>query len=169
MVGADDGVGAGETVAHLASVLSEFGPRVTLVDATANGEITELLDLGGRPGYTDLIGDVDFSRNGLPLDDFVVHRNEALAIVPRGTHDGGLGFDAAKARALLERLRADGSLVLLYCPAIDRSPATLAWAQLADGAVVVVRRRKTTRAAVERTLATLSMTGVSVLGTILRV
>ncbi len=168
-VGADDAVGAGETVAHLASVLSEFGPPVTLVDATSTGEITELLDLGGRRGYTDLFADADFSRNGIPLDDFVVHRSDALAIVPRGTQEGGQAFDAARARALLERLRENGSLVLLYCPAIDRSPATLAWAQLVDGAVIVVRRRKTTTAAVERTLATLSMTGVSVLGTILRV
>ena len=69
---------------------------------------------------------------------------------------------------LLDRLTTDGSLVVVHSPPIEHAAATVGWARLTDGAVVVVRRRKTRRGAFERTLTTLSMAGTKVVGTILR-
>ncbi len=168
VVGADDEAGTGAIVANIVSVLPELVPHVTLVDVTTKAEITRLLGLTDHPGYLDLLEQGDLHSNGA-LERFSVTRGPSVTVIPRGAHsDGHPDFEAGRARALIERLRVDGSLVLVHGAGIERSPATLGWARIADGALVVVRRRKTTKAAVDRTLASLSMAGVQVLGTVLR-
>lgn len=167
-VGADDGLGAGDVVVNAASVLPELVPRVTLVDATTAGEITRRLGLVGHPGYTDLLETLALEANGLALGDYSVAHGPAFTVIPRGTGAAMPYFDAALSRELIQRLRSDGSIVVIHSPPIEQSAATLGWARLADGAVIVARRRKTRRADVERTLTTLTMTGANVIGTILR-
>lgn len=169
VIGSEGASGSGALAANLAAVLAEAA-SVTLVDATAtDGEITKVLGLDGRPGYSELLstgGDAAGIQGR--LDEVVVHRNERFDVVPCGAAGGQTLFDRGRARAVLEGLFTSSEFVVLNAPPVDRSPSSLVWAQAADATVLVVDSRKTTRQSVTEAVQSFSLVGANLVGTVWR-
>jgi capsular polysaccharide biosynthesis protein/Mrp family chromosome partitioning ATPase len=165
LIGSEGTKGSGAMAANLAAVLAETG-KVTLVDANAaDGEITSVLGLGGRPGYGELLSagsDLDGT-----LDDMLVERNERFEVLPLGNATGPGLFDPGRAQALLDRLLQESDFVVLNAPPVDRSPSSLVWGRAADATVLVVDRRKTTRRSVSDAVQTFALVGANLIGTVL--
>jgi receptor protein-tyrosine kinase len=170
VIAADDAGGSGTLAANLAAALAEGNARVTLVDAnTVEGEITELMNLGERPGYGDVIRR---SEDGAPappdVDGLRVQQAATLDVLPRGANGGPDVLEPEQARLLLENLLSETDIVVLNAPPVERSPSTLVWARVADATVLVVRRGNSKRETVGDAVKTLSVVGGNLIGTVFR-
>lgn len=165
LIGSEGTRGSGALAANLAAVLAETG-KVTLVDANAaEGEITRVLGLDGRPGYGELLADGgDFDG---ALDDVLVRRSERFDVLPLGNAGSPGLFDLGRAQALLERFLETSDFVVLNGPPVDRSPSSLVWGRAADATVLTVDRRKTTRRSVSDAVQTFALVDANLIGTVL--
>ena len=170
VVAADDRGGSGLLAANLAAALAEGNARVTLVDAnTVEGEITEMLGLGERGGYGDVVRRTDDGAPAAPeLDGLRVQRSPSLLVLPRGTNGGPDVLEPEQARLLLANLLDDSDVVVLNAPPLERSPSTLVWARVADATVLVVRRGSSKREVVADAVKTLSVVGANLMGAVFR-
>ena len=162
VLGSDDGGWSGLVAANLAAALAEAETRVLLVDAdTARGEVTKLLGLRDRKGYTDVFA------NGDDAAALQVRQTDDLAVLPRGSTGVPSLLDAERAQSLLKRLHGDADVVVVSAPPVDRSPSALIWARAADGTVLVVDAGRTSRDRVAGAVTNLSLVGGKLVGTVL--
>jgi capsular polysaccharide biosynthesis protein len=167
IAGSDRGVGAGVFAASLASVLTERGLRLLVVDADdVDGEATSLFGLGGVPGYGDVIRSMSVSEDDEPqLGEFVVDVAPRLSVLASGTQSPG-PINRANARRLLDHLVDDVDVVIVSSAAMGRGGEPLVLASVCDATVLVVRRRHSTRDSVARAVEDLRRAGARGLGAV---
>jgi capsular polysaccharide biosynthesis protein/MinD-like ATPase involved in chromosome partitioning or flagellar assembly len=165
---ADRDVGSGALAAGLASVLTERGLRILLVDADQTaGEATALLGLGRVPGYGDVVRSIAASDDAVPsLGEFVVEAAPGLSVLARGTEAAG-PLDRARARGLLEHLVDEVDVVIVASAELGRAADPLVWASVCDATVLAVGRRRSTRESVARAVSDLRRAGARGLGAVL--
>jgi polysaccharide biosynthesis transport protein len=168
VTGADRDVGTGLLAASLASVLTERGLRVLVVDADqASGEATALFGLGRSPGYGDVVRSVAASDDAVPsLGEFVVDVAPRLSVLARGTETAG-PLDRARARGLLEHLVNEVDVIIVACAALGRAADPLVWTSVCDATVLAVGRRRSTRESLTRAVSDLRRAGARGLAAVL--
>lgn len=163
----DDETHAGVVAANLATVLSEASRRVVLIDAGRDENMSNLFELGGEPGFGEVLEEL---RTGGQLngsvDQLLVPFNDALDVLPRGTVSGRTMLDASTLEQLRHRLLRDADVLVVAAPPLGRSPAALAWARTADASLLVVSERHTARTDLERALTTLGAARAQLVGTV---
>jgi capsular polysaccharide biosynthesis protein len=128
---------------NLAEALAAHGSRVALVDV-------------GRDAADGAGAGDDAASDGAGV---------AVRAIPRaatGAPGGGHEVHAA-----LADLEADADVVVLHAWGLERSPTALAWAQVADGTILVAQRDRTAFRDLRETATTLRMVGAPILGTVL--
>lgn len=165
VVGVEPGDGSGELSANLAAVLAASDTRVTLVDLGGRDEIQHLFSANGADG--GIVGRAKLHRYGKEtLANFGVQGHDGLTLaLPRF---GIESFDRDEARGLLESLLGETDIVVVNAPPVDRSPGSLVWTRVADGAILVAQSRRTNRNKVGPAADSLRMIRANLLGTVLR-
>ncbi len=158
VVDCGDGRQGGIVAANLASSLATTSRHVFLLDAdTATGSASGVLGLEGRPGYAEALGE----------EQVDVLRTDGIEILPRGTSNAPGTLDEDRARELIDALRGDADIVIICAAPVQRSPAALVWARVADGALLVVGAGETRRENVRTSIDSLRFVGAAVVGTVL--
>lgn len=150
---------------NLAIVLSQFGKRVTLVDANLHRPaVHALFDLPNREGVTTFLIDSTREIRSLMLETPVKN----LQVLPSGPlppNPGDLlGSDMAS--KLVDQLRNASDVVIVDTPAVLGAADTALLARSADTILVVVASRRTRRPMAEQMLQTLADVGAQVHGVI---
>ena len=158
----------GGVAANLAAALGESDAgRVLLVDANAlTPEVTRLLGLTGEPGYGDLVNDKAWTRTNGSRPPLPVREHDGIDVLPNGSDAPPL-LDPEIAKRLLEHVADSADVVIIDAPPVSRSSTTLTLARAADATLLVVSRGTTTRNAVADALASLSLVGANVIGTVI--
>jgi polysaccharide biosynthesis transport protein len=165
VVSADPRSWSGAVAASLAAVLTERDLRVVLVDADdAEHDVTRLLKLDDRPGYSELLEHA--LSNGHAdswLADVGVRPWPNLAVIPHGSGEPR-PLDRVRARQILDGLLTDADVVIVSAAPVGRGSAALAWGAVADVTLVLAERRARWES-VARALSELERAGANVLGT----
>src|SRR5215469_6122159 len=144
VAGASPGPGASVTAANLAATLARTHSEVVLVCADLTYSVApEMLGIGEGPGLAEVMAgeapvrEAARSSNGAP----------GLWVITPGLETSLAGYfvqyDTAK--ALMSQLRRDARYVVIEAQAAEDGSDTLAFAEFADGALMVVEARRTTR------------------------
>jgi succinoglycan biosynthesis transport protein ExoP len=165
VVSADPRARSGAVATSLAAVLTERDLRVALVDADdAEQDVTRLLRLDDRPGYSELLEDaLDNGPADARLADVGVPRWPNLAVIPHGSGEPR-PLDRVRARQILDRLLTDADVVVVSASPVGHGSATLTWGAVTDVTLLLAERR-TSWESVERALGELERAGANVLGT----
>jgi Mrp family chromosome partitioning ATPase len=133
----DPGDGKTLTSVNLAVALGESGQHVVLVDADERQRgLSQLCDLDGQPGLTDLAGEAAPIDYCLWLPTFT-----SIQVIPAGApvaDSAGFVQGRSFTRAMLQ-VRQHASLTMIDTPALLSAPDALAIAEQVEGVVLVVR------------------------------
>jgi Mrp family chromosome partitioning ATPase len=125
------------TSVNLAVALGESGQHVVLVDADQRHRgLSQLCDLDGQPGLTDLAGEAAPIDYCLWLPTFT-----SIQVIPAGARvPDSTGFlrGAAFSRAMVQ-VRRHASLTIVDAPSLLAAPDALTIAEQVEGVVLVVR------------------------------
>ena len=158
------GEGKTTTACNLAIALAQAGPRVILVDADLRRpKVASYLRLGSSPGLAGvLLGETELS------DAICEWGDDGLHVLPIGTV-------AARPAELLSRrmgevlgaLRESYNIVLVDAPPLLPVTDAALLAAQADGTVLIVRHRNTTRDQVRQSLDRLAWAKARLIGQVL--
>lgn len=154
---------AGEITANLALSLAEAGHRVTVVDATLEGQqVTRLLGERRGEGLSDVLAAAS-AGSALPLTE-----THGMRVLGAGTATAAQMRDLYAGRhlqSLLNRLRKDADLVLVAAPpAVSAEGSAVAFAT--DGVILVLADGRTTHEDVRDIISRDVWLGVPVIGLI---
>jgi Mrp family chromosome partitioning ATPase/capsular polysaccharide biosynthesis protein len=125
------------TSVNLAVALGESGQHVVLVDADQRHRgLSQLCDLDGQPGLTDLAGDATPIDYCLWLPTFT-----SIQVIPAGarvTDNTGFLRGPSFSRAMVQ-VRRHASLTVVDAPSLLAAPDALTIAEQVEGVVLVVR------------------------------
>jgi succinoglycan biosynthesis transport protein ExoP len=162
VVGAQHEDGSGVLAANLAAAVARTGLRVTLVDAAHDRpEISRLLSLERAAGLSDALGPAGVRATSLLTDV------DGIEVLPRGEQPLPDTIEPGALQRVVDSLRSSANLVIVNAPPVTRAPATLVLARLADSALIVVPRDRTTRRSVTRSVEALRDAGANVAGAVL--
>jgi len=162
---ASPGEAADAVAAHLAVAFTEAGRQTLVVDADfERSGLHRRFGLSPASGLAALIGegsrsiDASLMATGIP----------GLWLLPAGAAEPPPGaLTAQRAGELVQALRQRAERILICAPAPQRSSRTLALAEHCDGALLVVRARRTHRADLLRAREALERIHAPLLGVIL--
>lgn len=147
------GEGKTTTALNLAVALANSGRRVVLVDANMrNPELSLLLGLDGRPGFSDILSDgMRFVHALYPS------KHPSLFLLPAGRAVANYAdvLSSVRLREAIERLSKGADAVILDGPAIQEEQDALLLARAANVVLVIVEARRTRFDELQRTLAEL--------------
>ena len=156
------GVGKSTTAVNLAIALAEAGKRVVLVEADLRRpRVARYLDLEGGLGLTDVLaGQASIWE---VLQDWGA---SGLSVLPSGSSAPNPSelLGSANMVKLLDELRAGFDTVLIDTPPLLPVTDAAVAAVHADGALLVTRHRRTTRAQLTRAVDALNSVDARVLG-----
>jgi polysaccharide biosynthesis transport protein len=162
---------AGVVAAGLALAFADRGIRCALVDADSRQpEASEMMGAVPEPRIAELI---DAGRLPLLHPQFVaapasprqMPRHVEVAVVPSGAR--GAVSRRKHIDQTLALLSDVAEIVVIAAPSLDRSPDGLLWAQVADGAVLVLSREGVRRQELATTLEAGQEAGLKLLGIVL--
>jgi polysaccharide biosynthesis transport protein len=157
--------GKTSTAVNLAVTAARSGQRVVLVDADLRrASVGAYFGMGRLKGLSDVLVDRSAATAAL-----IAVGVDNLRILPAGTTPpnptellAGRGMDRVH-----EELCSIADLVIYDTPAALAVPDVLEVGRLVDGAVLVLRHRRSTRRAVASTIERLENLGIPVIGTVL--
>jgi Mrp family chromosome partitioning ATPase/capsular polysaccharide biosynthesis protein len=168
VTGVQRGEGSADVAAGIATAFARDGEQVVLIDAdTETGELTRRLGLEGHAGLSELLLALLGGRRTPRLADVTVAGAPTLRIVPRGTASAARLPEARRAVRLVQRLSRGADVVVISAGPAAASAAALAWAAVADGTVLLVRRGRSRREDVTRAVRALHQVGARTVGTLL--
>ncbi len=166
----EPGDGKTTVATNLATVLAEIGRKVLLVDGDVRKpSLDRIFDQHCEGGLSELMqmtGPVD----EIPLERYIVKTAiPGLSLLPtKAAHQGiGTKFHSARMRALLDRLRNEYDTVIIDSPPMLKIADARVLGWLADGVLLVLRARKTTREHAVAAYDCLLQDGTHVFGTVL--
>lgn len=167
----DDGAGAQSALA-LAAALSAGGSHVVVVDADTDadvgaGSLTRWLSLEQRPGLAEALAAPPSGRGAADLEVLLVRKGARIAVLPRGRRELGRRVDPDRVERLLRRLGRQADIVVISAPAAGGLTGAVAWAQVADGVVLALRRHHASRDQARQAVDLLQRSGAPVIGTLL--
>jgi polysaccharide biosynthesis transport protein len=164
------GDGKTTVATNLAIVLAEIGRRVVLVDGDLRKpSLDRIFDISCEGGLAELLEMKD-SIQEMPLSRFVVQTaipNLSLLPTKAAHEDICTKFHSSRMRVLLERLRQDFDTVIIDSPPMLRIADARVLGWLADGVLLVLRARKTTKEQAVAAYDCLVQDGTHVFGTVL--
>lgn len=167
----EDGAGAYSALA-LAAALAAGGSHVLVVDADTDvgagkGSLSRWLRLDRRPGLTEALSAPASGRGAADLEALIVRQSARVAVLPRGRRELEHRADADRIERLLRRLGRQADIVVISAPAAGGLSGAVAWAQVADGVVLAVRRHHASRDEARQAVDVLQRSGAPVIGTLL--
>jgi succinoglycan biosynthesis transport protein ExoP len=154
---------------NVAIAFAKLGRSTLLIDGdTRRPKLHHLFGLTGMPGLLDLLasGDVD----EIPAECFG-HATavENLRVIPNdGSQPSAADALASERMAnLLNRCRREFDTIIIDSPPVLMIPDARALGRLADGVVLVVRARETSRDAALSAVERFAQDGIPILGTVL--
>jgi capsular polysaccharide biosynthesis protein/Mrp family chromosome partitioning ATPase len=157
------GPGASFVAANLAATLARTHPDVVLVCADLNGGVApEMLGLEEGPGLAEVVTGAASVRE-------VVHNPAAvpsLWVIPPGDEESLSAYyiEHDRAQALVAQLRKDARYVVIEAQAVGEVADTFAFAEFADGALLVVESSRTERDEAVRCARRVQRLGAPILG-----
>jgi capsular exopolysaccharide synthesis family protein len=164
--------GEGKTTVstNLAIALAQIGRRVILVDGDLRQpRLDEIFGTSCEGGIAELLESEDPVEE-IPLADFVFKTSiPNLSVLPTRAAGEGIckKLHSARMRALVERLRREFDSVIIDSPPMLHIADARVLGWLADGVLLVLRARKTTRESAFAAYDCLVQDGIHVLGTVL--
>ena len=166
----EPGDGKTTVATNLAIVLAEIGRRVILVDGDVRKpSLDRIFDQTCEGGLAELL-DSDESIEDIPLERYVIQTAiPRLSLLPtKAAHQGiGTKFHSARMRLLLDRLKTEYDTVVIDSPPMLRIADARVLGWLADGVMLVLRARKTTKEQAVAAYDCLLQDGTHVFGTVL--
>lgn len=166
VAGVSPGPAGGMVAADLAAGLARTHGSTLLVCAHSDSAVPQaLLGAAGGRGLSDVLA-------GVASPEEVIHETAAvpgLTVITPGTHRSFAAAPRTLAAAdkLMAQLRATAQYVVIEVQATPEGAGTFTLAQFADGALVVVQERHTTRDEATETVRRLRLLGTHVLGVVL--
>jgi capsular polysaccharide biosynthesis protein len=165
VAGASPGPADGMVAADLAAGLARTHASTLLVCAHSDSAVPQaLLGAADGRGLSDVLA-------GVASLEEVIHETAVpgLTVITPGTHRSFTAAPRTLAAAdkLMAQLRASAQYVVIDVQATQEGAGTFTLAQFADGALVVVQERRTTRDEAIETIRRLRLLGTHVLGVVL--
>lgn len=161
-----DGAPSAATARALAETLVGAGSRVLLVDADLQVPVlTRQLAPAGAAGLTDVLS------SGLPWQLAVAERGDPpVTLLGAGltAPDPDLVIESRMTSSVLRRAARQFDVMVMSGPPVLRVADALLLSRVADGVVLVVDRRRTSRDELAEGFARLQVVGATVLGVVLR-
>ncbi len=174
------GPGEGKTTvaANLAIALAQTNRRVLLVDGDIRRpRLHKIFNLPGRPGLSDLLCNSDVlntravryaeSVRGIP--NLYLLPSGPLTVAEEAKETAGVSalLYSERLPELVAQLRQEFDMVIIDAPPVLHGPDARLLSRAADGVVLVLRAKKTSREAATASLQRLLADNLTVLGTIL--
>jgi len=164
------GDGKSTTVANLGVTLAETGQRVLLIDGDMRQpRLHEVFELPNTWGLSDLLRE-NSPLNEIPLEALIRKTEvEGLHVLPSGPGPASISSLLYSRRLvdLLDRFRSEYDVVLIDTPPMFAISDARVLAQLADGTILVIRSKQTTRDMALAVKQRLLQDGTPLIGTIL--
>jgi len=166
----EPGEGKTTVASNLAIALAQIGRRVILVDGDLRRpRLAQIFDRPCSTGLSDLL-DADIPVEELVLSHFIADTpipNLSL-LATRPAREGiSTMLHSSRMRVLLDRLRQDYDHVIIDSPPMLHIADARVLGWLADGVLLVLRARRTTKEAAVAAYDCLLQDGIHVLGTVL--
>ncbi|MDP9147876.1 MAG: polysaccharide biosynthesis tyrosine autokinase, partial [Acidobacteriota bacterium] len=166
----DAGEGKTTVATNLAIALAQIGRRVILVDGDLRKpSLDQIFGMSCEGGLAELL-EMDGPIEQANLSEFLFHSPiPNLDVLPtKAAHEGiCTKLHSARMRVLLERLRREYDNVIIDTPPMLHIADARVLGWLADGVLLVLRARKTTKDAALATYDCLLQDGINVFGTVL--
>ena len=166
----DPGEGKTTVATNLAIALAQIGRRVILVDGDLRKPcLAHIFDTVCETGLSELLDTVE-PIDKVPLEKFVFNTPiPNLAVLPTNPANDGIStkLHSSRMRVLLERLRKEYDHVIIDSPPMLQIADARVLGWLADGVLLVLRARKTTKDAAMSAYECLLQDGIHVVGTVL--
>lgn len=166
IVSATPGEGKSTLAANLADTIAATGERVVVIDCDLRKPTqSETFRLEGAVGITDVLsGRAALADVAQPVG----HRENLLLVAAGATPPNPSELLGSRAmRDVLAELRADGTFVIIDAPPLLAVTDGAVLASVADGVLVAVNTRRTTRDQLARATASLRKVGGNLLGVVL--
>ncbi|WP_232101713.1 CpsD/CapB family tyrosine-protein kinase [Paenibacillus sp. URB8-2] len=135
------GEGKSTSAVNLAISFAQRGDKVLLVDANVRNPIlNQVFGIKQWPGLSDGLA------TSIEFDEIVYPTNiDGLTVIPGGSPMPGAAdlLDSQAMKELLERAKAEYTVILIDSPAVLDSPDAIALAGRCDGVVLILRSGKT--------------------------
>ncbi|MEO6579430.1 MAG: hypothetical protein ABIO99_11110 [Candidatus Limnocylindria bacterium] len=155
--------GSADLAIGVATVLSQMGRRVVLVDVDAEGgEVSGLLGIDTSPGLAEIR-----ASDAVTASDLVMTRPRGPAVLGRGRLAHEDFMDPETAQRIVNKLARDYDIVVLSAAPLQASGDALVWARQAPSAVVVALRDHAKRDDVAFSIQNLASAGTTVIGAVL--
>jgi capsular exopolysaccharide synthesis family protein len=166
----EPGEGKTTVASNLAIALAHIGRRVILVDGDLRRpRLAQIFDRPCSTGLADLL-DADVPVEQLALSDYITDTSVAnLSLLPTRPAREGIStmLHSSRMRALLKRLRQEFDHVIIDSPPMLHIADARVLGWLADGVLLVLRSRRTTKEAAVAAYDCLLQDGINVLGAVL--
>ena len=166
----EPGEGKTTVASNLAIALAHIGRRVILVDGDLRRpRLAQIFDRPCSTGLADLL-DADIPVEHLLLSDYITETPIAnlSLLATRPARDGiSTMLHSTRMRVLLDRLRQEYDHVIIDSPPMLHIADARVLGWLADGVLLVLRARRTTKEAAVAAYDCLLQDGINVLGTVL--
>jgi polysaccharide biosynthesis transport protein len=163
VVGTGSDGASSQVAANLAAITARSGRQVVLVDYdSSDASVTRIFGLHDRSGVTDLV-----DASPADVSSRLVRVSSALRVLPHGISQEPDTIDPDRAAAVIAALVEQADLVMINAGALHLSAGALAWAQVADAAILVAVRDQARRDDVEYAAESLRLVNVEVAGTVL--
>ena len=156
-----DGDGAVVAI-NVAAAMAASGHRVVVVDGSADGDLTRVLDMSNRRGLSDLLAAGDDDLRGA-----LASGPAGVRVLPQGTAGSVELVAVERVRTVLDALLQEADLVVVDGGAIQHSAGVLTWARATEETVLVVRRGSTRRDELRLAAESLRFVDANVGGTVL--
>ena len=166
----EPGDGKTTVATNLAIVLAEIGRRVILVDGDVRKPtLGRIFDHNCQGGLAELM-ESEESIDDIALSQYVIQTAiPGLSLLPTKVAHQGIAtkFHSSRMRILIQRLRDEYDTVIIDSPPMLRIADARVLGWLADGVLLVLRARKTTREQAIAAYDCLLQDGTHVFGTVL--
>lgn len=163
-LGEESGGETGLITTNLAFTLAKSGKKVALIDANLhNPMITELLNLKGKPGLTNVLHN-DTEKLSLIQVDW----SPNLVVLPHGT-ESGMPFELLSSDRMMEvveELRDDADIVLIDVSSLLTFAHSHILATQVDGVVVIAQEGSVNRREARELINSLQSLKVNIIGAI---
>jgi len=162
---ATPGEGKTVTAANLAVAFAQAGRQVVLIDADLRKPGVHIIfDLPNEHGFTTLL-----RRDDATLDVAHITEQGNLRVITSGPLPPNPAelLSSSRMRATMERLAADGDLIILDGPPLHGVTDSAILSSVADGTLLVVDAGKTRRGSIREASEVLARAGAHVFGAVL--
>ncbi len=167
LTSANEKEGKSTLVSNLGLALAEIHRRVLLIDGDLRKpRLHEIFETPNDYGLSDLLQCAPTPEgHGLIVET----AHDGLCLLPAGRHKGSAAnlLHSARMPELLRRFRKEFDAVLIDTPPMLSMPDARILGRLADGVILVVRSKMTTRDMAQAAVARFAEDGTVVLGTVL--